>query len=409
MEHIQREEISRADEGHCSSPSTEVSIPGSGSPHPETSHCTVGAQHVHSPISTQLDLCTLQLIVSQYVSKLNCTAILESGQAKSKIPNRSDTAESLTFSLFSDGDIGTPELLKPRVTEEYMLEIEMLQIQVLVCRFVGNVGIKSTQLVCRTKVERAQQEHWINTKAIIEHMTRAYQLDQCRSTGSSGSLRVRKQQRKHSANTATSHAPASSSSGSQNGSHHTRNTSFDRLYQHRATNNSKEQTHGQNGGSSRPSAAASSGSRSSRTENGRHHTRRASFDRSSQHRATNNSKEQTRGQNGGSPHPSTASSSGSASCSPSNDCKSEPHPNAPELASLQGHWILCGDRGGVANWLFSLDIVGHLVVDATGDVLDLCQDGDKRILLEGGHLTRLGPHLCRVGRNGRTLRWMLRV
>jgi len=229
-------------------------------------------------------------------------------------------------------------------------QTETLMLQLLVCRFVGNVGIKAMQQASIIKIAEIQEKHWKNTRAIVKRMTAAQNAQQPQQRHKSNQ---RKQTFSFPSGEQDMHLPDSQIAGSG-------------------------------------SCCGGHACTSSHDHQGR---KKGSLDVSHQLCSASTVKEQQRRQS-----PTCSASSNSST---SRNLQDEWIPSLhPDLKQFEGTWACCNADDQVAEWLLALDITGNMVIDATGDVLILKRGMNGHILLQGGRLVRQGPHLSRIGRRG---------
>lgn len=305
---------------------------------------------------SELERLYVKLAACQYVSKLNLAAILGAEDAHAMAP-RQDSIVSVFSMEYSSSTLDGSGL---QILPQSKAQTEALELQVLVCRFVGNIGIKAMQLACITSVSEMQQKHWKHTRALVECMTAA-----------SG-----KAQQPHARHRST------------------------RRKQSLSRPSGNEEMHCTD---SQVSASGSSSGRHGLTNHQSHQEiENGSVDASHQQGSANT----VHGQQG---TQSLISSTSSASSASSASSRSERNQDGfipslhPDLAQFAGKWSCLNADDRVATWLFSLEISGNIVVDGTGDVLLLKQGMDGDVLLEGGRLVRQGQHMHRIGRKGGVL------
>jgi len=138
---------------------------GEGCESPDSRISAALIEQVHCTDSHELEV--LQLLASQMVSNSNmvaiCTVLCEEARLASEGVQTGISfaiSDSNNDDFNSDGCDSNPD--EPCTSEL----IHKLELQVLVCRFVGDVGMKAVQLAC-------EKEHWHNTRNIIECMNRA--------------------------------------------------------------------------------------------------------------------------------------------------------------------------------------------------------------------------------------------
>jgi len=138
---------------------------GEGCKSPDSRISAAHMEQVQCTDSHELEV--LQLLASQMVSNSNmvaiCTVLCEEARLASEGVQTGISfaiSDSNNDDFNSDGCDSNPD--EPCTSEL----IHKLELQVLVCRFVGDVGMKAVQLAC-------EKEHWHNTRNIIECMNRA--------------------------------------------------------------------------------------------------------------------------------------------------------------------------------------------------------------------------------------------
>jgi len=309
---------------------------------------------VQDALLDEIDMLHAQLVACNYVSKLNLAVMV--GIHLQPECGKYFTCTLSCLSIEDVGDSWGDEQDEMGHSRTETTSIETFKLQLLVCRFVGNVGIKATQLACISAVAELKQKHWKNTRAVIQSMSAAQQVQKPHGRRESNQKKLSllppsKDQEMHGADSQIS-ASGSSCSGYTCTSHHNHQ---DRLKEF--------------------------------------------LDVSPQQCSASTVKERQRR-----PSPTSSTSSSSSGSSSSRKGQYESIPSShPDLAQFAGTWVCCNATERTAKWLYALDISGNLVADATGDKLVLKQDMNGNIFLEGGMLVRHGSHLSRAGRKGDTL------
>jgi len=305
---------------------------------------------VQDALFGERDMLHVQLIACHYVSKLNLAVMVGTHLQ----PASSLCYSTMTFEDF--GDSWGDEQDERGHSRAETASIETLELRLLVCRFVGNVGIKAIQLACIRAVAELKSKHWKNTRAVIESMSAAENVQKPHRMRESSQkklslLRPCKDQEMHGVDSQIS-SSCTCCSGYACTSHHN------------------------------------------------HQDREKDFlDVSPQKCSASTVNEVQRR-----PSPTSSSSSSSSHSSSSGKGQYELIPYChPDLAQFAGTWVCCNATEKTAGWLYALDISGNLVVDATGDKLVLKRDMHGNTALEGGMLLRHGSHLSRAGRKGGTL------